>query len=373
MACFFLSIFSFLHSEGEEQLSPDAIFLRIPNPNPGPDKYNYYIKPNYYTQENIEAGKIFFETNCAVCHGTEADGSGTRASAMKEAKPRMLTNIDWNLSRDDLRLLRSIKYGVAGTAMTPWGDQTSSLQRLQLVIFIRSLSRERKYKEELSSELYQTYEPSLLAVENARIHEYEALSKTKQQYENLRKERVALYEKFEADSAAPPQKALEIYQKEINALAELKKKQENDASLATLMVQISQEKDKYNEVGMNLLNEYEEENFQKFLKIVQLNAGRFQYINEQLKADFNPENEKKIALIGQEIIENLDKRIQEKKEERIRTEGKIVSSERNENLASINTALDAIHKIKVGFIEGVEEAARLREKQQMLYQSLSVK
>ena len=41
---------------------------------------------------------------------------------MQDAKPRMLTNLDWENSRDDLRLLRSIKYGVPGTAMVPWGD-----------------------------------------------------------------------------------------------------------------------------------------------------------------------------------------------------------------------------------------------------------
>ena len=59
---------------------------------------------------------------------------------MKDAKPRMLTNREWLSSKDDLDLLRSIKYGVPGTAMTPWGDQTDPLQRLQLVIFIRSLT-----------------------------------------------------------------------------------------------------------------------------------------------------------------------------------------------------------------------------------------
>lgn len=76
---------------------------------------SYYIKKQYYTPENIEAGKAFFLTNCAVCHGTEADGNSIRAGVMQEAKPRILTNLDWITSRDDLRLLRSIKYGVPRT------------------------------------------------------------------------------------------------------------------------------------------------------------------------------------------------------------------------------------------------------------------
>ena len=110
--------------------------ISFPIPYRSRTTYAYYIKKEYYAPENIAQGKAFFELNCAVCHGTEADGTGPRASEMKEAKPRMLINLDWGEYRDDLRLLRSIKYGVPGTAMTPWGDLTSSLQRLQLVIFI---------------------------------------------------------------------------------------------------------------------------------------------------------------------------------------------------------------------------------------------
>lgn len=113
-----------------------------------------YIKQEYYTPENIQAGKRFFIENCAACHGKEADGAGLRAEAMSDAKPRMLTNLDWIHSRDDLRLLRSIKYGVPGTAMTPWGDLTSPLQRLQLVVFIRSLSKEAAARRELTDAIY---------------------------------------------------------------------------------------------------------------------------------------------------------------------------------------------------------------------------
>jgi len=111
---------------------------------------------------NIELGQKFFLINCAVCHGNEADGTGARSQAMQEAKPRMLTNLDWINSRDDLRLLRSIKYGVPGTSMTPWGDLTSSIQRLQLVIFIRSLSKEREQRGLLSEAMYQVFDAAHL-------------------------------------------------------------------------------------------------------------------------------------------------------------------------------------------------------------------
>ena len=108
-----------------------------PPPVPGEEKHGYYIKKEFYTPENLWQGKHFFELNCAVCHGNEGRGSGLRAEFLKEAKPRMLSNLNWIESRDDLRLLRSIKFGVPGTAMTPWGDLTSSMQRMQLVMYIR--------------------------------------------------------------------------------------------------------------------------------------------------------------------------------------------------------------------------------------------
>ena len=139
----------------------DSIFDIVIDPMAELDQSKgYYIKQKYYTPKNLEAGKNFFELNCAVCHGAEGDGSGIRASIMTVSKPRMFTNLDWIKTRDDLRLLRSIKYGVPGTSMTPWGDLTSSLQRLQLVMFIRSLTVDKDMREMLAEYLYKTFDSS---------------------------------------------------------------------------------------------------------------------------------------------------------------------------------------------------------------------
>ena len=106
------------------EMHVNDIFDMVPNPS-GLDRQSYFIKSKFYTPSNIEAGKNFFDINCAVCHGAEADGMGARAAVMQEAKPRMLTNSDWLDAHDDLYLLRSIKYGVPGTSMVAWGDQTN--------------------------------------------------------------------------------------------------------------------------------------------------------------------------------------------------------------------------------------------------------
>ena len=171
--------------EGDEV---NEIFNRISKPTDS-GKESYYIKKEYYTPQNIEAGKEFFLANCAVCHGNDADGNSLRAGVMQEAKPRILTNLDWIQSRDDLRLLRSIKYGVPGTAMTPWGDFTNSLQRLQLVIFIRSLSFQQERRDNLMTALYQVFDNNQFIVENARIEnsqEMEKLLREKSEEESKR-------------------------------------------------------------------------------------------------------------------------------------------------------------------------------------------
>lgn len=125
----------------------------------------YYIHPHFATPENLAAGQRFFVENCAVCHGVEGGGDGPRASEMSDAKPRILTNIHWLDTRDDLRLLRSIKYGVPGTSMVAWGDATSMLQRLQLTLYIRHLSKELKRRDELTQALYMAYEMPLRHIE----------------------------------------------------------------------------------------------------------------------------------------------------------------------------------------------------------------
>lgn len=131
----------------------------------GSDAQGYYINLRFATPENLAAGQRFFVENCAVCHGVEGGGDGPRATEMSEAKPRILTNIHWLDTRDDLRLLRSIKYGVPGTSMVAWGDATTMLQRLQLVLYIRQLSAQLKNRDELTQALYIAFEVPLRQIE----------------------------------------------------------------------------------------------------------------------------------------------------------------------------------------------------------------
>jgi mono/diheme cytochrome c family protein len=341
----------------------EAIFEKKPNPIPGEDPWNYYIKKKYYTDENIAAGKAFFEMNCAVCHGTEADGSGARAQQMWDAKPRMLVNLDWSKSRDDLRLLRSIKYGVPGTAMTPWGDLTSSLQRLQLVMFIRSLSEDHLLREELSSALYQAYDHSILTVEKARVYEYTALAKAQDQYNELHTSRENLSTSLDDSSA---KKILEIYQKELEALAQLKKRQEIDQILLNLRKEISNEKEIYQRLGLLLLGTPLEENdFHQVLKIISLNQDHYTFENSKL--ELKSFQEKEIATLIQSIEDEINSKVETLQKNKIVLEGKIFSIDQMNEIKNVQTEIDNYTKLKNNLISGFEEAKRSRLKQKSLF------
>ncbi len=159
-------------------------FLEKPNTIPGPDKELFYIREKYYTPSNLAEAKDFFMVNCATCHGNEGTGSGLRATSMVEAKPRMFTHLPWIRTKDDLRLLRSIKYGVPGTAMTPWGDQTTAQQRMQLVMFIREFTRATLLRGELEEILYNQFDVSIQTIEQARAPHYQQLEALRTQLQS---------------------------------------------------------------------------------------------------------------------------------------------------------------------------------------------
>lgn len=332
------------------------------------DPWSYYIKKEYYTPENIQAGRHFFEQNCAVCHGTEADGMGVRAEFMKDAKPRMLTNLDWLNTHDDLRLIRSIKYGVPGTAMTPWGDFTSSLQRLQLVIFIRSLSEKHLRQDRLTSTLYQAFNPSLVAIGEVRGLDYQVLDKAKSKYQKLVLEREKQYNHFQTDEEKS-KRLLETYQKELEALSQLKKIQEKDELVNSLAVSLNQEKDIYQQLGNLWLNNLNNDvQLEVFLQLISINHSRYMSEKNELTADFNEGEEQKRHKLVKELINYLDVLIHELENKKKILEGKIASVENDNEIKEISVEINNFNNLKNAFLSKLAEATRLRKEQQALYQ-----
>lgn len=341
-----------------------AVFNREPNPLSGGEKDVYYIKKKYYTAENLEAGKFFFEVNCAVCHGADADGSGIRASIMLDAKPRMLTNLDWINRRDDLRLLRSIKYGVPGTAMTPWGDLTSSIQRMQLVMFIRSLSAEREKREELSKKLYGAFNESEIQVDRARMKEYPDI-------EVLEKEIAEIQLKLNAAAGGEEKNdkgveaALDLYKKQLELSANLNKLQAKDKLLVDLRMLIAKEGDLYQAIGNDMISAgIDSVIWKALLHMIAVNEGRVKYKDGKLSIDNDP---KKLALIddnAKKISKELDAKIALEEKEKVIIEGKLQSVDREQQLNAVDARIISYKKVKARVEHNVKEIESLHKQEQ---------
>lgn len=351
----------------DSDVSVNDVFDVKPNPIPGGEKEVYYIKKKYYTQENIEKGQEFFELNCAACHGREADGSGARASIMFDAKPRMLTNLDWIKTRDDMRLLRSIKYGVAGTAMTPWGDLTSSLQRLQLVMFIRSLSAEKEKRDALTSALYAAFGQDLSAVEELRIEEYPILDRLQEEYGAAKAVTMDLSE----DSKKALEAKVASYQKQLEIEEKLQTAKARDQLLMDLKAALSKEKEIYQGIGYDMISaEAEEAIWSRFLEMITLNQKRFVFEEGKLLSPDHEDQDKKLKALVDEIASILQKQEHQIDQEIAITRGKFPSLQRDQELKASQAQLSSISKMKNKLLSGIHETDALRQQEQLLLKQI---
>jgi hypothetical protein len=275
-----------------------------------------------------------------VCHGSEADGAGARAETMSDAKPRMLTNLDWLETRDDLRLLRSIKYGVPGTAMVPWGDVTSSLQRLQLVIFIRSLSEEHVKREQLLRALYDTFDTAILHIEKGRVEDYKKVTQLQEEYRNAIAQKEKLTEeviggKTSAEAAADAFRQSLILENELNDQLKI------DSLLSNLKNEVKAESEIYRNIGLTMVAKGVSDSvFSNYLKILESIKDRYKLVNGKLMLDFNSQKEEEVQKYEKEILNEMKN-------------------------------IKGMEKLYIEIISGFEQAKRLRQKELMLYEEYS--
>lgn len=339
-----------------------ALFDVQSNKDPESDFQGYYIKSEYLTPDNVEAGRKFFELNCAVCHGKAGDGAGARAGTMTEAKPRMLTNLDWIQTHDDLRLLRSIKYGVPGTSMTPWGDQTSALQRIQLVAFIRSLTEERALRSQLAETLYQVFDTEAFFIETVRETNYGDLEKTRLQYEELQK---VIKEANVSDNLSEEQhkEIIKLFDQQISLEKNRKAYALQDRQYVKLAELVKRERDAYQKVGQSIVQENNRELLNMLTDLIVVLKGRFQGKDNVLVDTFSSSQEKELKQREEQIqelleneIKNLEAHQNEKKEDEIQK--------------GIELELSAIKKLKEELKKTFIETAELRQKERGVINSI---
>ncbi len=352
-----------------KQEIPSALseyFTVSPNPYGGEEKNFYYIKKEYYTPQNLQKGKELFELNCAACHGKDADGSGLRATAMTDAKPRMLTNLDWINSHDDLRLLRSIKYGVLGTSMTPWGDLTNAAQRMQLVMFIRSLSEETTLRSELLSILYKTYTVAEQSVEKARGEEYKKIEAVKKESLSLREQLVRLDKDIE-NGKATPAAATDLYQKLMLLKQQQHQLEERDALLQNLIKSIRSERDRNRELGLTLISKRNENlDISPFFTMVKSNEGKFSLEEGKITIVNDPQRQESFNVAANALETSIKSTKENLEKQKVVLEGKVSSAALTEQMQSLNNEIIAIEKLNALLLFSIEEAKRTEEQQKQL-------
>lgn len=358
-------------TDKEKQTQVNEYFDIIKNPPGSPDQNSYFIKREFYTPENIQSGKVFFDVYCAVCHGAEADGSGARAAVMQEAKPRMLTNLDWLETHDDLYLLRSIKYGVPGTSMTPWGDQTTSLLRMQLVMFIRSLTDDAKNYQMQNEILYQAFDAADYQIDTARVNQIHTIETLEKQFNQVKDQQQQLFKETVLQSEKQKE-AVAAYEKQLSLSEQIQIEKNKDRLLVQVKEMLAKEKKIYKDLGSTLLaNKMDGKIPDLFLESVGLLDGRFTIIDQHLVVKDSGEMEQKIHDLKGKIVNEINQKIALLNESRTQAQAQIQSFNRDQTIKEIDSQIKSLNDYKEKIEIGFQEAQQLRQKQIRLIQQFN--
>lgn len=345
--------------EEEKPLTVESLFDIRNNPViGGTDAKGYYIQKRFATPENIAAGQRFFIEYCAVCHGAEGGGDGPRASEMYESKPRILTNIHWIDTRDDLRLLRSIKYGVPGTSMVAWGDATSMLQRLQLVLYIRHLSAQLEARDELSQALYLAFEAPTQQIELLRTKRFDEISSLQLKQTQIRTQRLAL--EGQKESEEDKEKRTKLYQEEQVVKEELERLHQEDEPYTHLIALLADEQRLDETMGKFLLNSHADPRiWHAFIGFIRAQEGQLRIVDGKLTL-----SQKDTLSDDQAAVNALfAKLFAEKQLEAKQLGGQFATPARREALLKLTTHTELLRQMQDEFLSTLFEMQRMHLKQ----------
>jgi mono/diheme cytochrome c family protein len=101
----------------------------------------------------VALGHRAWQSYCASCHGTKADGKGRLAESLTP-KPRNLVRVvSWGEKPfidylADNRVYDSITNGVPGTSMSPWISVLTDSDRWSVILFLRDQARQERERIE---------------------------------------------------------------------------------------------------------------------------------------------------------------------------------------------------------------------------------
>lgn len=111
-------------------------------------------KPDPILKDKLELGKKTYFKRCVWCHGVEGGGDGPSADRLF-TRPRNFIQgtfkIRWTDSGElplDRNLIDTVKNGLPGSAMPPWGEVLSDDEITSVVQFVKSLVQDRDFEDE---------------------------------------------------------------------------------------------------------------------------------------------------------------------------------------------------------------------------------
>lgn len=102
---------------------------------------NSVDKPWVENKDVAAYGNTAYQTNCAMCHGAQADGKGPAGMALVP-KPRDLTAGKWTAGGTSQELFVTISEGLKGTSMAAFGHLPLK-DRWAIVQYIRSVTKNK--------------------------------------------------------------------------------------------------------------------------------------------------------------------------------------------------------------------------------------
>ena len=93
--------------------------------------------PTPDTTETIDAGRVVFQANCAICHGPRGLGDGPQAFLLQPRPVNLQLHVPQHAPGE---IYYWITNGVAGTGMPAWKDTLSDTQRWQVVRYLQALA-----------------------------------------------------------------------------------------------------------------------------------------------------------------------------------------------------------------------------------------
>lgn len=88
------------------------------------------------TPENLQAGKLVFDTNCFPCHGSQGKGNGPVAGGTLQPANLTAARIQ---SQPDGQIYDTLRHGLG--SMAPYYERLTPQERWEVILYVRTLGK----------------------------------------------------------------------------------------------------------------------------------------------------------------------------------------------------------------------------------------